>query len=386
MEWEIKLFGKQLFSDYESEIKSAIRSEINRQPEDYLLNVDENEYVEYLFGIFSRPTPIIIEDKIRVNKERGFHDGRNYCVIELPFEGNQNLFECKPSISRVDYYTISIQEGMMKIRLPFSDNPDNMKRETDAKLGTLKHNLQNLDNDLKRFNSGLRDFIKDIFNARKQKFMKENNLLLSVGFPLKEREDAPRTYVVPEIKRKISIERPKVAPKANSSDPIISEKDYENILRIIDNMAQVMERSPSAFINMKEEDLRIHFLVQLNAQYEGEAMGEVFNLGGKTDILIRHKGNNLFIAECKFWSGKERFKDTIDQLLNYISWRDTKTAIILFNKNKDSSKVLEQIPAIVKEHSNYIKTEGGALRFTMKNKNDEGKIFTLTIKLFDVPQ
>jgi hypothetical protein len=385
MDWEIPLFGKQLFSDYESEIKSAIRSEIERQPEDYLLNVDEKEYIEYLFGIFSRPTPIINEDKIRVNKEKG--NGKNYCVIEVPFEGNQMLFECRPTESRMNYYTISIQEGMIKIRLPFSDNPDNMKRETDAKLGTLKHNLQNLDKDLKKFNSGLRGFIKEIFNARKQKLMKENNLLLSVGFPLKEREDASKTYVIPEIKKRVLIEKPEATPKPNSPDPIISERDYENILSIIDNMAQVMERSPSAFIDMKEEDLRVHFLVQLNSQYEGEAMGEVFNLGGKTDILIRHKGNNLFIAECKFWTGKEGFKATIDQLLDYVSWRDTKTAIILFNKNKDSSKVLEQIPGIIKEHSNYAKTENeGSLRFMMKNKNDEGKTFTLTIKLFDIPK
>ncbi|OQA66478.1 MAG: hypothetical protein BWY36_00893 [Candidatus Diapherotrites archaeon ADurb.Bin253] len=275
---------------------------------------------------------------------------------------------------------------MIKIRFPFSDAPDNMKRETDKKLNTLTHNLKNLDDDLQKFNSELRIFIKDVFDTRKQKFMKENNLLLSVGFPLKERDDAPRTYIVPEIKKKVLVERPKAIPKSNLPDPIISEKDYENILRIINNMAQVMERSPSAFINMKEENLRIHFLVQLNAQYEGEAMGEVFNLEGKTDILIRHEGKNLFIAECKFWTGKEGFKEAIDQLLNYVSWRDTKTAIILFNKNKDSSKVLEQISDIIKEHSNYVKVEDEErLRFTMKNKNDSGKNFTLTIKLFDIP-
>jgi hypothetical protein len=38
---------------------------------------------------------------------------------------------------------------------------------------------------------------------------------------------------------------------------------------------------------MREEDLRQHFLVQLNGQYEGQATGETFNFQGKTDILIR---------------------------------------------------------------------------------------------------
>lgn len=40
-------------------------------------------------------------------------------------------------------------------------------------------------------------------------------------------------------------------------------EEYENILEIIRNMVQVMERSPKAFENMGEEDLRTHFLVQL---------------------------------------------------------------------------------------------------------------------------
>ena len=55
-------------------------------------------------------------------------------------------------------------------------------------------------------------------------------------------------------------------------------------------MAQVMERSPSAFSTMDEESLRSHFLVQLNGHYEGQATGETFNYEGKTDILIRSEG------------------------------------------------------------------------------------------------
>src|SRR5260370_4966399 len=55
---------------------------------------------------------------------------------------------------------------------------------------------------------------------------------------------------------------------------------------------------------MGEEDLRTHFLVQLNGVYEGQATGETFNFEGKTDILIRADGGNIFIAERKFWSGE----------------------------------------------------------------------------------
>ncbi|MBX8827723.1 hypothetical protein HBA93_19140, partial [Ochrobactrum sp. SFR4] len=111
-----------------------------------------------------------------------------------------------------------------------------------------------------------------------------------------------------------------------------------------------MERSPSSFATMQEEDIRQHFLVQLNGHYEGKATGETFNAEGKTDILVRDEGRNIFIAECKFWRGDKGFSDTIDQLLGYLSWRDTKTAIMVFNRNKDMSNVLSKIRSLTESH------------------------------------
>ena len=74
------------------------------------------------------------------------------------------------------------------------------------------------------------------------------------------------------------------------------------------NMVQVMELSPHAFLDMGEEDLRYHFLVQLNGAFKGQATGETFNFQGKTDILIRVDGRNVFIAECKFWDGPQSIR------------------------------------------------------------------------------
>ena len=95
--------------------------------------------------------------------------------------------------------------------------------------------------------------------------------------------------------------------------------EYDEILAIVRNMVKVMEQSPRAFEKMGEEDLRTHFLVQLNGQYEGRATGETFNYQGKTDILIREEAKNVFIAECKFWGGEKHFLETIDQLLSYLA-------------------------------------------------------------------
>jgi hypothetical protein len=182
---------------------------------------------------------------------------------------------------------------------------------------------------------------------------------------------------------------PPARSDAFEPEPSLADADYEHILGVLQNMAHVMERSPKAFETMDEEALRIHFLVQLNGHYEGQATGETFNYEGKTDILIRSKGKNIFIAECKYWGGPKKLIDTIDQILDYTSWRDTKTAVLLFNRNKDFSKVLESAREATKTHPSYKReidrSNETEFRFIFANKDDPNRELILTLLAFDVP-
>ena len=64
---------------------------------------------------------------------------------------------------------------------------------------------------------------------------------------------------------------------------------------------------------------------------------------GKTDIITKAPDNSsIFIAECKVWRGEKVFMEAIDQLLGYVTWRDTRTAIILFVKKGEISDVIEK--------------------------------------------
>ena len=94
--------------------------------------------------------------------------------------------------------------------------------------------------------------------------------------------------------------------------------DYEDILEIIQEMSLTMERNRNTFYKFKETMLRDQFLVALNSHFQGKASGETFNSTGKTDILIRHENQNIFIAECKVWGGKSTFLNAIDQLIGYL--------------------------------------------------------------------
>jgi len=164
---------------------------------------------------------------------------------------------------------------------------------------------------------------------------------------------------------------------------------YEEILDIMHSMTLVMERSPTSFVKMGEEDIRQQFLVQLNGRFEGAATGETFNYEGKTDILVRADGRNIFIAECKFWSGPKAYLETIDQLLGYLSWRDTKTCVAIFNRNKDLSNVLKSIRETTESHPNKKKGPDvlgeTRFRYTFSNPNDANRELVMTVMAFDIP-
>jgi hypothetical protein len=224
--------------------------------------------------------------------------------------------------------------------------------------------------------------------ARKQKLLDTRKMVAGLAFPIRTRQDAPKTYVAPVIRKKV------VSTVATSApfepEPVLEETNYQAILNIMQSMALVMERSPSAFETMGEVDLRQHFLVQLNGQFEGAASGETFNFSGKTDILIRVKGRNIFIGECKFWGGEKVFLETITQLLGYLSWRDTKAAVVIFNRNVDFSGVIKTIESAVAKHPNVKrgpkKETETRFRCVFGNPTDNNREVIVTVMAFNVPR
>ena len=82
--------------------------------------------------------------------------------------------------------------------------------------------------------------------------------------------------------------------------------------------------------------------------------------------------------------------ETIDQLLGYTSWRDTKVAVIIFNRNKDFSRVLTSIHETAKTHANFKRELSGStetvFRYCFAHKDDKNRELFLTLLAFDVPQ
>jgi hypothetical protein len=311
-------------------------------------------------------------------------------LLEVPFDGDHELFRCSPSTISMSPPRGSVRDGIVVLsHRSASPDPTRVRAELDRTLHSIRQYLSWMQRDVEQFNGSLFDRAKERIEARRQRILRDQGVTAALGYPLKQRPDAPTTYAAPQVRRAIKPRPPAASTAPFTPEPVLADADYEHILTIISRMATVLERSPKAFRHMGEEQLRDHFLVQLNGQYEGQATGETFNFEGKTDILIRVEGRNIFIGECKFWRGPQGLTRTVDQLLGYATWRDTKVAIILFNRSKNFSAVLQKIRETMRSHPN-VKRERSypsetGFRYVVLHRDDPSRELILTVLAFEVP-
>jgi len=412
---DLLFFRKGDLSDFLEQRKQALKKEIEGYDANYILNVSEEDFCQYLISKYVLEIPSIREDEIYVydtrevdidvskdprrfisDRSRPFYIKGTRVTIAIPFEGDENLFQYKPST-----YTLNPPRGRIvgqEVHLIYEmveHDPEKLKQMYKQDLDEIKRYLEWVRRDVGGFNNQLESLVRQSVAQRKKKLLDDLGLVSALGIPIKRRDDLPRTYAIPSIRKKPRIELPKVTGEPFQPEPILPEEEYENILEIIYNMSLIMERSPQTFSKLREEEIRDHFLMILNAHYEGQATGETFNYGGKTDILIRFEGKNVFIAECKFWRGEKELLKAIDQLFGYTSWRDTKTAILLFNRNQDFSSVLDKIDPAVKSHACYkrsynlksaILNNETTFSYVFHQPNDKNREIILTIMAFDIPK
>lgn len=395
------------FSVEQNQLKK-MQEEIAAINGDRLLNTAVDDLVRYFESKFKIEVPALVTEEIVVDQREAKidvrHDPRRWIddrsrpvyvpgtevEVEIPFAGDSEVFRVRPTSYTMSPPKAEVRSGALVLRISGTDlTADGVQQSINQTINEIQSHLSTLRTNTAGLNQQLFQRAKTSIESRRQKLLADRNLVGALGFKMKQRDGNQRTFSAPEVKRKIAPTMPPASSAPYKPEPVLNDDDYEHILGVLDNMAHVMERSPSAFHHMDEEALRTHFLVQLNGHYEGQATGETFNYEGKTDILVRSSNKNIFIAECKFWGGPKKLSETIDQLLGYSSWRDTKTAVIIFNRNRDFSRVLATIPETAKQHSNFKRELAGCtdtrFRYCFSHRDDANRELLLAILVFDVP-
>lgn len=402
------LFSKYDWFSVDRHQRHQLTKEVAGLDGDRLLNTSIDDLCRYFEEKYRVNVPVLRRDDIVADQRETqidvSHDQMRFIrdrslpfmvpgtmvEVTVPFEGDEAAFNIQPTTWSSSPPYGEVRNGALILRIEGTNlDADGVRAQIDRNLDEIESHLKTLRTNADGLNSQLASVAREAIEQRRKKLLADRNLVSGLGFKMKARDNDPKTYAAPEVRRKIAATIPPASSAPYKPEPTLASADYEHILGVIQSMANVMERSPSAFVSMGEEALRSHFLVQLNGHFEGQATGETFNYQGKTDILIRSEGKNIFIAECKFWGGPKKLIETIDQLLGYSSWRDTKVAVVVFNRNKGFSSVLQTIDKTAVAHPNFKRKvrqlSETAFQYIFAHRDDANRELLLTILAFDVP-
>lgn len=408
----IKIFNEQSLRDYLEARFKKLEGQVQAEADNYILNVSETEYVEHLNAKFLVENLELDFDSISIstdrkeipaehfpgggfawNVERGKRYQKDIIRYHIPYSGDQELLTCRPSTFLLSEVSVSVsgQEIYFDI-VDFDGNAESIKQRAASNQTHIRQQWEKVNNEVASFNKGLGSRAQRAFQTRKEKLLKRNDLMASLGVPIKKRENLPQTFAVPTpaTRKKISVAKPVVTEKGYRPEPTLEDSTYREILRYLHDWGKQLERMPSTYSGKSEEALRDLFLAHIEPYFEGTATGETFNKSGKTDILLRFEGKNVFVAECKRWRGQQSYLDAISQLLRYLTWRDSKAAVMMFIKNKDISSVLQTIEQATSQHPNYLglvsKQDESWLNYRFHLNDDSNREVKLAVLLFHYPQ
>ncbi|WP_442588992.1 hypothetical protein ACSBL2_23495 [Pedobacter sp. AW31-3R] len=410
----MRFYSGGSLEEYFEGIRRSIIEEINNQPDTYLLGVNTDDYIAHLYQKFRLSVPEIKFEEVFVDAverdipasrfprfEFGMEDSdtksyrKEVMIYHLPYSGNIGLLAYRPNpwtMMTVDVAEEPRQRCFLIEVVNFYNDPEKIKRQYEEKLRNIQSNYGGIVRDCNKFNENLSSYFKYTIDARKTQIEKKNNLVSALGVPLRKKENISHTFSVPSpsLRDKIIV-KPVVLDKKFTPEPMLDEENYIKILKLINDIGKNFERMPSSYKGKSEEDIRDHILFVLDPNFEyGSAGGETFNKKGRTDISLRYDSSVVFVAECKYWKGESGFLKTIDQLLGYLTWRNSKVAIINFVQNNEFTDVLHKIETSSKKHENYLKDLGKKdetwFNYKFHLNDDRNRELDLAIISFHLPK
>lgn len=397
------LFNKYFLSKFIDAFRKRLRERIDKleiTDETDIISLVErlkNEYTIYPITI-GEPKP---SEPKETKRQRKNEWGETYdqkvfeIFVTIPFDGNNDLFYCMPSRSTVIYLDKGVSINRMDITAniileQFDENAYFSK--VNNIIEKLKKNLPNIHNEIKPWNDGLENLIKQSLEGRKGVVSKKFDFMEKIGLKVNPKSSE---FLVPPTVNKKTIPTPATETTSTVEKekiPILQEEVYNDIIEVLYNVGKAIERKPSIYKDKHEEDLRDIFLLFLETRYESTAgVGEAFNKKGRTDILLKYAkdGSNLFVAECKVWKGQKKLIEGIDQLLSYLTHRDSKTALIFFVNQREMTSIVDTMKTEISKHRNFNKhlddTYDHSISYEFTLPDDTKKKIKIEVILFHFP-
>lgn len=394
------IYNKMLVSDYLEQKRISLKQEIDIRMES--LSVDLERLKSDLISKY-QISPIVLKEPIQAEPKKvkemvthpvyGHQPKAYYRIdIEVPFEGEKDIFSIYPKSSQIVYLepvpVISNNIIRFFIRLNVLDS-NTFKTELNKYITKLTTNLHAILQEIEPWNNNLEATISEYMSRQQEFLQQKTTFMLEVGL---KRSSNSSQLSIPSVIRKIIIPQPVSQETKNISrnqTPILSNKVYKDVINVIYQVGRAIERKPSLYLGKDECSIRDNILLFLETRYESTTgTSETFNRSGKTDILLKYApdGSIIFVAECKFWNGEKKFYGAIDQLLNYVTHRDTKTALIIFVTQKNFQGIINNIKNCISSHPKFHQylndTFDTSFSYLFHHPDDEDSLIYIEVMAF----
>lgn len=391
-----------------------INEKVNAIPKDQFLSTPEEDLIEHLCSQLHIEPLELHEDSMEMEQQEvqidvsGYRDRNPFgdrgpinvhgirIVVSIPFTGESVLWKLRPNTYQSVFPRADIREARgdtagsveLVFEQPSDAQPEQLKNNLESELKSIRFYVDAQRNQIEGFNSSVPQNIRRAVQARQEKLEKHDGIADLLGIPLKRREGTPSVKPI-HIKRTLVRPLPPPPKSGYKPEPGITEDDYEHILSVIRHEGRTFEATPRTYAVHDEEELRDIILAHLNGHYQGGATGETFRRSGKTDIRIEDQDRAAFVAECKVWRGQKELLAAVDQLLGYLTWRDCKASIIVFNKhNAKFTELIDKVPSSFTSHPNFKRDLGqqgdGEWRLVFTSQEDELRQVIVNVFVFNI--
>ena len=354
------------FQAYYQQIDRIIRKRLDKEDSSYLLQVDFDEYLNFLVDEV-KWEPLLWDESqmtmepFSIKRERRdeFYDS----IYQVEEQRIRLRIPISPHPQRPEYFEFgpsTTWSGQAEPEWKFEG--DVLVYEVEAAehgvqkgIEAVRFWLGNRNKDIETGNAQLRARIRPVWEARRKQLEakrgKTDTLLQKLNIPLHQDPSAGTKPI--EVKPRqlhTVMEKPKPTSKA---EPALIRNDVVLLVDFIEQYTRQFEVTPRTYQKMDEEELRDLLVGMMNANYPGSTTGETFSKLGKTDIFLRVDSEHVLICECKFWSGAKAYEDAVEQLFNYLTWRQNYGVLLHFCKLKDMTTAVSEGKRAITEHLSF---------------------------------
>ena len=218
----INIFAEGDLSNYLAALHEKVRATIRSETAEYLLNVNEDEYLHHLLDRF-RLEPLQIHfDKVSVSPREEMISGDRFPRFDfmitdpgakyqkqvfryyIPYEGTEDLLKYTPNPRILWTQEIELEDGNICFDvIDFYGDAERVKGEADRIINPMRQQLANVTKQVDVYNEQITGFIKEAISKRKAELQSQIGVASSLGVPIRKSDHVPETFRIPEVRRKV---------------------------------------------------------------------------------------------------------------------------------------------------------------------------------------